>query len=133
MFKTNFRGFATRKLDVYVVQWYVVLNGSVVIEGKMNKPTALTLEFKIEGRNSHYQSEKKANCDAGTYPETVTLQVTKKDGTITQSFFGVVRERIYWNWKGHSIPPLISSSLVMANSTVLSTLRALLHWLLAIR
>ena len=54
-----------------------------------NKPiTALTLEYKTDGKNSKYQSDKKASCDAGPYPATVTLQIENKDGEI-QTFVGV--------------------------------------------
>jgi hypothetical protein len=52
---------------------------------KGNKPAALTLEYKPEGKNSQFQPSDKATCRAGTYPPTATLHVENKGGT-TQKF-----------------------------------------------
>ena len=62
--------------------------GSCVIcssEFNDNKPAALKLEYKPEGRNSQFQAKNEATCRAGKYPPTAKLHVENKGGT-TQSF-----------------------------------------------
>jgi hypothetical protein len=44
------------------------------------KPPALTFKYISEGKDSFYQSEKKASCREDTYPETTTLTVETKTG-----------------------------------------------------
>lgn len=45
-----------------------------------NRPEALTFIYNSEGKNSLFQSERKASCREATYPATTTLTVDTKSG-----------------------------------------------------